>query len=203
MADKIIKLLPGTDTKGLDEIIAEQDAYYGKSTIMREFAAKHEIPFINHPMVKLTDDSEARACASVIDIVDDPPAKIDISKMVFVFGSNERGLHGAGAARYARIHRGAAPGLGVGHFGQSYAIPTKDWDIQSLPLTTIKDYVDRFLAYASYCSHHQFQVTAIGCGLAGFTNAQIAPMFIGASDNCWFDESWRPYLDNVKFWGTF
>lgn len=124
---------------------------------------------------------------------------------IFVFGSNLGGIHGSGAARVAREKFGAKYLLGVGPCGGSYAIPTKNEDVTStLPLHTIKLYVEQFIEYARrtviadmdqppvYLS--QFWVTAIGCGLAGYRHEQIAPMFKDASDNCSFPDNWGPYL---------
>lgn len=123
---------------------------------------------------------------------------------IFVFGSNDAGIHGAGAAKFAYEKRGARYGKSYGHHGDSFAIPTKDENIETLPLERIKQYVEGFLAYAAGHRKLTFQVTCIGCGLAGFTNEQIAPMFIGAPKNCLFDEAWRPWLaDTVSYWGTF
>jgi hypothetical protein len=96
---------------------------------------------------------------------------------VFVFGSNLAGRHGAGAALYARRNHGAIYGIGVGRQNNSYAIPTKDCTLNSLPLPVIEHYVYEFLEYAIYNPQDRFIVTAIGTGLAGFTVEQIAPMF--------------------------
>lgn len=124
-------------------------------------------------------------------------------KMTFVFGSNEAGIHGAGAAKFAYKSKGARFGKGYGHHGDSFAIPTKDEDIQTLPLERINDYVRGFLAYARGHRKVIFQVTCIGCGLAGYTAEDIAPMFADAPKNCLFDENWRHILGNDKgYWGT-
>jgi hypothetical protein len=96
---------------------------------------------------------------------------------VFVFGSNESGIHGAGAAKTAVERFGAVMGQGVGLQGQSYAIPTKDFDIRVLPLDIIKHYVDEFLEFAKYNQEIVFIVTQIGCGLSGYSPKDIAPMF--------------------------
>ncbi len=129
-----------------------------------------------------------------------------MSKMVFCFGSNLAGVHMAGAARYAMHHEGAVYGQGIGPFGNSYAIPTKDHNIRTLLLNTIESYVGIFLIYAHEHPELQFKVTRIGCGLAGFKDEQIAPMFIHAPDNCFFDKVWSPYLENefksYNYWGT-
>jgi hypothetical protein len=102
---------------------------------------------------------------------------------VFVFGSNESGIHGAGAARTAVEKFGAVMGQGVGLQGQSYAIPTKDFDIRVLPLDIIKHYVDEFLYFAKYNQEITFLVTQIGCGLSGYKPKDIAPMFKIIPDN--------------------
>lgn len=135
----------------------------------------------------------------------DELTKPDLSKMIFVFGSNEAGIHGAGAARIAFRQRGAVWKEGWWHHGTSFAIPTKDRSIRkSLPLSKIQFYVDQFLEYARKHPELTFQVTAIGCGLAGFKHSQIAPMFANAPDNCWFDDAWKPYLPGLHpYWGTF
>ena len=99
------------------------------------------------------------------------------SNEVFIYGSNESGINGAGAARLAQEKFGAKHGVGFGHQGQSFAIPTKDWNIVSLPLPVIKCYISRFLAYARTKPQKKFLVSKIGCGLASFTPEQIAPFF--------------------------
>lgn len=110
---------------------------------------------------------------------------------IFVFGSNLAGRHGMGAALHAALHCGARYGVGVGRTGDAYAIPTKDRAIRTLPLKDIKPFVDDFLAYARKHPELTFQVTRIGCGLAGYNDAQIAPMFFGAPANCQLPEQWR------------
>lgn len=69
-------------------------------------------------------------------------------RLVYVFGSNRRGAHGRGSASYARRHHGAKPGQGEGLAGHSYALPTKDADIRTLPLDAVQTHVGRFLAFA-------------------------------------------------------
>jgi hypothetical protein len=96
---------------------------------------------------------------------------------IFVFGSNLRGAHGAGAAKFAHENCGAEYGKGIGRSGMSYAIPTKDYNIQTLPLSHIMLYVEDFLQYAEEHFDEKFQLTPIGCGLAGYKPEQIAPMF--------------------------
>jgi hypothetical protein len=102
---------------------------------------------------------------------------------IFVFGSNLAGIHGAGAAKFAVQHHGAIYGVGKGIQGSSYGIPTKDEKIDTLPLPRIKEYVDEFIQYAKDNPHLMFNLTAIGCGLAGYKPHHIAPMFADAPSN--------------------
>jgi hypothetical protein len=95
---------------------------------------------------------------------------------VFVFGSNTAGIHGAGAAKLA-LKWGAKMGRGIGYYGQTYAIPTKDDNIETLPLSAIGAYVDEFIRSARKIPYMNFLVTQIGCGLAGYKPEQIAPLF--------------------------
>lgn len=94
---------------------------------------------------------------------------------IFVFGSNLAGNHAGGAARIAREKFGARMGQGVGLQGQSYAIPTMQGGV-----ATIKPYVDRFIRFAQECDQKIFYVTRIGCGIAGFKDEEIAPLFENA-----------------------
>ena len=96
---------------------------------------------------------------------------------VFVFGSNEAGIHGDGAARLAVQSFGATFGRGFGFSGKSFAIPTKDSKITTLPLEVIGNYIKRFVAESKLHPENFYFVTAIGCGLAGYTASEIAPMF--------------------------
>lgn len=112
---------------------------------------------------------------------------------IFVFGSNESGIHGAGAAKAALLYYGAKMYNGFGASGQSFAIPTKDWDIESLPLSTIEFYVKRFIA-CSKRTDKVFFITRIGCGLAGYKDSDIAPMFKTIGDNCDMPIQWKEYL---------
>lgn len=128
---------------------------------------------------------------------------MDTSGMIFVFGSNLAGIHGAGAARYAYEIRQAQWGVGYGPTGECFAIPTKDRNICTLRLNTIEMAVSGFITHARKYPTETFQVTRIGCGLAGLKDKDIAPFFADAPSNCYFDEVWKPYLPDKKFWGTF
>ena len=91
---------------------------------------------------------------------------------VFVFGSNLAGMHGGGAAYMAFRRFGAVMGCGVGLQGQSYAIPTMQGGVE-----TIKPYVDEFIGFAAEHPELFFYVTRVGCGIAGFLDSEIAPLF--------------------------
>lgn len=112
---------------------------------------------------------------------------------IFVFGSNLAGFHGAGAALAAFKYYGAALGVGEGPTGNAYAIPTKDRAIKTLPLQEIHKAVQLFVLYTRHNPEKQFFVTRVGCGLAGYKDEQIAPMFRGAV-GCSFAEEWKGYL---------
>lgn len=94
---------------------------------------------------------------------------------IFVFGSNLAGAHGGGAARIALDCFGAVWGQGMGLQGQSYAIPTMQGGVE-----TIKPYVDEFIEFARQHPELKFLVTRIGCGIAGFRDEEIAPLFTAA-----------------------
>lgn len=113
---------------------------------------------------------------------------------VFVFGSNQQGRHGKGAAYFAFVHFDAEEGKWDGHVGRSYAIPTKYSPRVSMELSEIQPYVTKFIEYARTHRHLRFHVTRVGCGLAGYKNSQIAPMFKDAPENCSFAKEWEKYL---------
>lgn len=110
---------------------------------------------------------------------------------IFVFGSNLAGAHGGGAARAALNNFGAIWGQGVGLQGRSYAIPTMHGGPER-----IQPYVDEFIIFAEEHPDLIFLVTPIGCGIAGFTPAEIAPLFARAKDleNVWLPASFRSLL---------
>lgn len=105
---------------------------------------------------------------------------------IFVFGSNLQGMHGGGAAYTAMKKFGAIWGQGVGLQGQSYGIPTMHGGVD-----VIKPYVDEFIAFAKEHKGLKFLVTRIGCGIAGFQDSEIAPLFKEAQklENVWLPES--------------
>ena len=117
---------------------------------------------------------------------------------VFVFGSNLAGLHGKGAALWAQQNRGARYGNGEGYHGNSYAIPTKDAKLNTLHLEEIDRNVGRFIEFAKTRPDLQFQLTPIGCGLAGYKPEQIAPMFDDAPANVTLPSEFRMVLDALS-----
>jgi len=119
--------------------------------------------------VELDENGRAKYTPEFITRLDDDE--------VFVFGSNLRGMHGGGAAATAYRCFGAVWGQGVGLQGQSYAIPTMQGGVE-----TIKPYVDEFIVFAKEHQELRFLVTKIGCGIAGFRDEEIAPLFADAMD---------------------
>lgn len=120
---------------------------------------------------------------------------------IFVFGSNESGHHGAGAAHFAEKHLGAIAGKGFGLGGNTFAIPTKDWTIQQLDIATIEFYIKRFIVFVKESSNPKirFLVTKIGCGLAGFTPEEIAPLFreLRHRTNVWLPQDFIDIIDDI------
>lgn len=112
---------------------------------------------------------------------------------IFVFGSNLAGRHGKGAALHA-MSLGAIYGRGEGRQGDTYAIPTKDRFLRTLPLTSIKHYVSHFFAHAREHPNDTFRLTPIGCGLAGYRHEQIAPFFRHAPANVILPDEFKAVL---------
>lgn len=121
-----------------------------------------------------------------------------MSNVIFVFGSNRSGIHGASGALYARQHCGAILGQGEGIQGKSYGIPTKCERLRTLSLDAIAEHVERFKDFARRHPTYRFEVTAIGCGLAGYLPAQIAPMFRDAPDNCELPSAFRAIITTMR-----
>jgi hypothetical protein len=117
-----------------------------------------------------------------------------MDKLIFVFGSNLAGRHGKGAALFALKNHGAKYGCGVGIQGDSYAIPTKDAKLNTLPISIIKQYVDEFIQFANNNPTLQFNITRVGCGLAGYKDADIAPLFKSIPLNCIIPDGWAEYI---------
>lgn len=117
---------------------------------------------------------------------------------VFVFGSNEAGRHGKGAALSAVKSYGAIYGQGRGLQGRSYAIPTKAADLDVLPLEAVEGHVDEFLAFAKNNPEMTFKVSRVGCGLAGHRDEDIFPMFQDAPANCILPGIWEAKRTGVQ-----
>jgi hypothetical protein len=112
------------------------------------------------------------------------------SPIVFVFGSNQAGRHGKGAALVAKNTYGAIYGVGSGRTGNAYAIPTKDYSMSPLPIEAIKVHVDNFVEYANLHPELTFRVTKVGCGLARYQEALMVPLFKGCPKNCLLPLGW-------------
>jgi hypothetical protein len=113
--------------------------------------------------------------------------------IIFVFGSNLAGRHGKGAALYARTYYDAEYGVGIGRTGSAYAIPTKGTQLEVLSLYIIEKFVKDFIQYAKDNPELEFLVTRIGCGLAGYKDKDIAPMFREAPNNCMLPIEWKNF----------
>ena len=119
---------------------------------------------------------------------------------VFVFGSNYAGRHGAGAALFASKVLGYPRSKAMGFYespnGKAYALPTKDFHLRPLQLIEIADHVSYFKEFASKDINNIFYITRIGCGLAGYRDYQVSPMFYGSTKNCIFPIEWKLYLED-------
>lgn len=117
---------------------------------------------------------------------------------IFVFGSNEAGIHGLGAALTARENFGAETGVGFGPTGQTYAIPTKDKNISTLDVPKIDHYVSMFILYALQNPDKEFLVTRVGCGLAGYTDMIMSKMFVNAGENVILPIEWKTSIEWIQ-----
>ncbi len=145
-----------------------------RDEMMEEAAFKGELRFT----IPAQNDTEFITCNMMEERRTTPERITSLApNEIFVFGSNLRGMHGGGAAYAAVKYFGAIMGQGVGLQGQSYAIPTMQGGVE-----TIKPYVDEFIAFALEHKDLTFLVTRIGCGIAGFTDDEIAPLFAAAHD---------------------
>ncbi len=121
---------------------------------------------------------------------------------IWVFGSNKSGVHGAGAAKVALERFGAVSGAFGGLIGRSYAIPTKGRIQDGLPVLSLEEIAKSVEAFC-WVTHRRtdltFFVTRVGCGLAGYKDYEIAPMFEGCNrDNTSFPGVWAPYV--IPWW---
>lgn len=114
---------------------------------------------------------------------------------IFVFGSNRYGLHAGGAAQVAVEKFGAIDGQSTGQQGSSYAVVTADGNGMPLPLKLIRAQIDVLLDHAVLSIPTQFFITRIGCGIVGYRDDQIAPMFKNAPPNCSLPEEWKEWVE--------
>lgn len=131
-----------------------------------------------------------------------PNNSVPTGQWIWVFGSNEAGRHGKGAARVARVNFRAEYGTGRGPTGNAYAIPTKDRHLQVLPLASIERSVADFLQYAALNPEKNFFVTAVGTEPAGFKDDEIGPLFAKAPENCSLPDHWRAYVSQARSMAT-
>lgn len=122
----------------------------------------------------------------------DRTVPVQDGNLIFVFGSNLAGRHGIGAAK-AALRFGATYGQGIGLMGNSFAIPTKDEKLRTLNLKLIKLYISDFVTFTKDHKDLHYFVTRVGCGLAGYKDADIAPLFRDAI-NCSFATDWKRYI---------
>lgn len=125
--------------------------------------------------------------------------------MIFVFGSNLAGRHGKGAALHAKHYYGAEEGNGHGLQGNSYAIPTKNEKLRTLPLLQIKKYIDVFTMHCIKHKKAEYYLTPIGTGLAGYSQKQIYALFsvhivnvvLASSWDLQYRKDWHPEDQDV------
>lgn len=120
----------------------------------------------------------------------------NFNRVVFVFGSNKSGRHGKGAALYALKNYGAVLGKGEGYYGNSYAIPTKGYNLEVLPWEDVELSIREFLNFAEVNPDKVFELTPVGCGLAG-NNVKLLVNTLkgyGISSNVYLSKSWLDYV---------
>lgn len=125
---------------------------------------------------------------------------------VFVFGSNLKGWHDGGAARFALMNYGAKDGVAQGPTGNAYAIPTLDANLNQLDLLHLGGFVFEFKKEAETNPNVTYHLTPIGLGIAGYDVRDIAPMFLTMPKNVilpiefqeFFLKDWYWYADFFK-----
>lgn len=145
------------------------DVFYLDEELFAEIIIKYKNYFVNLHPIKVEIMEQKRTTPEFITELQ--------PNEIFVFGSNLEGMHGGGAAYIAYRKFGAIMGQGVGLQGQSYGIPTMQGGVE-----TIRPYVDEFIQFAKEHQNLTFLVTRIGCGIAGFTDEEISPLFAEAHD---------------------
>lgn len=114
-------------------------------------------------------------------------------RVIFVFGSNLAGIHGAGAAKFAHEEHGAEWGVGEGLTGDSYALPTKDENIKTLPWPEVEENINEFLDHAETFPENLYILTPVGCGLAGYNKRGLWLVLkhrVGVPENVVLSHSW-------------
>jgi len=119
---------------------------------------------------------------------------------VFVFGSNLSGVHGKGAALVAATQWGAQRGVGEGLTGRAYALPTKRTPYVKMEMSEVEASVQRFVAHAQSSPEKRFLLTKVGCGLAGFAEDQIAPLFRQAPPNVFLIDERGAVIGPARDW---
>lgn len=178
-----------------DSILAYR-RYYIHTKIQNNFYRKRRYELNNWLLSNLNDDQFIDTNIDKLNF-SKKDEQYDINKhseYIFVFGSNLAGRHGKGAAKYAIDYCNAQYGKGVGMQGNSYAIPTKDENISTLPLSKINVFVNEFLDFARKNIERKFFLTRIGCGLAGYKDEDIAVMFKKSSSNILLPFEWKNLL---------
>lgn len=123
--------------------------------------------------------------------------RLEFPSTYFVFGSNTGGYHGRGAAQYAKKYLGAEQGVGEGLTGECYALPTVEYvdgeGLSKMSIDRIEEHIHNFLSFAKNRSELNFQLTKVGCGLAGYDESEIFPLFQkhGIPDNVWLPYDWN------------
>ena len=114
---------------------------------------------------------------------------------ILVFGSNLAGRHGAGCAVVARKRFGAVYGVGIGRTGRCYALPTKSENLRLLGMKRMQEFIQEFREHTKCNKHETYFVTRVACRLAGYEDADIAPLFRGATRRCNFPIDWKEYVE--------
>jgi hypothetical protein len=153
-----------------------------------------------------TDDFKHQKNEGVTNMSETSAQGNQLKSKMFFFGSNNLGIHGAGAAFVARRDHGAILHQGFGPQGNSFGIPTCSKPTgepgHDISFEDLKFYIQCSLLYAEMHPEKECIITQIGCGLAGWTAEQVAPLFAKAPENCLFDTAWEPFLGKGrKYWG--
>ena len=105
----------------------------------------------------------------------------------FVFGNNGAGAHMGGTVAMAVAKFGGIYGQAVGLQGQSYALNTTDG------CEVTAEQVARFIEFAREYLELTFYVTEIGCGIAGYSPEEVAPLFKDAPKNVVLPEAFSKF----------